>query len=92
MARIFEDITKTVGNTPLVRINRLAGDSMATVLVKLESFNPVSCIKERIGVAMVEAAEKEGLLTEGGVIIERPAAIPVSALPLWQQSGAIVLF
>lgn len=70
MARIYENITQTVGNTPLVRINRLAGDSMATVLVKLESFNPVSCVKERIGVSMIEAAEKEGLLKEGGVIIE----------------------
>lgn len=70
MARIYENITQTVGNTPLVRINRLVGDSMATVLVKLESFNPVSCVKERIGVSMIEAAEKEGLLKEGGVIIE----------------------
>lgn len=70
VARIYENITQTVGNTPLVRINRLAGDSMATVLVKLESFNPVSCIKERIGVSMIEAAEKDGLLKEGGVIIE----------------------
>ncbi len=70
MARIFENITQTVGNTPLVKINRLAGDSMATVLVKLESFNPVSCVKERIGVAMIEAAEKAGILKAGGVIIE----------------------
>lgn len=70
MARIFENITKTVGNTPLVKINRMTGDSMATVLVKLESFNPVSCVKERIGVSMIDAAEKAGLLKEGGVIIE----------------------
>lgn len=70
MARIFENITQTVGNTPLVKINRLAADSMATVLVKLESFNPVSCVKERIGVAMIDAAEKSGILKAGGVIIE----------------------
>jgi cysteine synthase A len=70
MARIFEDITKTVGNTPLVKINRMAGDSKAMVLVKLESFNPVSCVKERIGVSMIDAAEKSALLKEGGVIIE----------------------
>jgi cysteine synthase A len=70
MARIFENITQTVGNTPLVKINRLADDSMATVLVKLESFNPVSCVKERIGVSMIDAAEKAGILREGGVIIE----------------------
>lgn len=70
MARIYENITQTVGNTPLVKINRLAGDSMATVLVKLESFNPVSCVKERIGVSMIDAAEKAGILKEGGVIIE----------------------
>ncbi|HSW63020.1 MAG TPA: cysteine synthase A [Dissulfurispiraceae bacterium] len=70
MARIFENVTQTVGNTPLVKINRLAAGSMATVLVKLESFNPVSCVKERIGVSMIEAAEKTGILKAGGVIIE----------------------
>ena len=53
MARIFEDITKTVGNTPLVRLNRITEGAEATVLVKLESFNPLSSVKDRIGVAMI---------------------------------------
>lgn len=70
MARIFEDITETIGNTPLVRINRLARGVKANLLVKLESFNPLSSIKDRIGVAMIDAAEETGLLDDGSVIIE----------------------
>jgi cysteine synthase A len=70
MARIFEDITKTTGNTPLVKINKLAEGLNATILAKLEFFNPLSSIKDRIGVAMVEAAEKDGSLKKGAVIIE----------------------
>jgi cysteine synthase len=67
---IYEDITKTVGNTPLVRINRLTGGARATVLAKIESFNPLSSVKDRIGVAMIEAAERQGLLDRETVIIE----------------------
>ncbi len=70
MSKIYEDITKTVGNTPLVRINKLGADSGATILAKLESFNPLSSVKDRIGVAMIEAAEKEGRLNKDSVIIE----------------------
>jgi cysteine synthase A len=70
MAKIYADITKTVGNTPLVRINRLAEGAGAAVLAKMESFNPASSVKDRIGVAMVEAAEQAGLLTRDSVIIE----------------------
>lgn len=70
MARIFDDITKTMGNTPLVRINRLTKGLNATVLAKLEFFNPLSSVKDRIGVAMIEAAEKAGKLKKGTVIIE----------------------
>lgn len=70
MGKIFNDITKTVGNTPLVRINRLAKDTQAVVLAKLESFNPASCVKDRIGVAMIEAAEREGLLNKDTVVVE----------------------
>jgi len=70
MARIFDDITKTIGNTPLVRINKLTEGLKATVLAKLESFNPLSSVKDRIGVAMIEAAEKEGLINKDTVIIE----------------------
>lgn len=70
MTRIFSDITKTIGNTPLVKINKMAAGLEATILVKLESFNPLSSVKDRIGIAMIEAAEKSGLLTKDSVIIE----------------------
>ena len=70
MSRIFDDITKTIGNTPLVKINRLGQDVKATILAKLESFNPLSSIKDRIGIAMIEAAEKDGLLKKDSVIVE----------------------
>lgn len=70
MARIYEDITQTIGNTPLVKINRLTAGLKTTVLVKLESFNPASCVKERIALAMIEAAERSGQLNPGGLIVE----------------------
>jgi cysteine synthase A len=70
MARIFDDITKTIGNTPLVRINRMTKESVAEVLAKLESFNPLSSVKDRIGVSMIESAEKCGILKKDMVIIE----------------------
>ncbi len=70
MAKIYNDITETIGNTPLVRINRLSKGLKAEILVKLESFNPLSSVKDRIGVAMIEAAEKDGRLKKGSVIIE----------------------
>ena len=70
MAYIYDDITKTVGRTPLVRLNRITKDLPATFLVKLESFNPLSSVKDRIGVAMIEDAEAGGLLNKDSVIIE----------------------
>ncbi len=70
MANIFSDITKTIGRTPLVKLNRLAEGIDATVLVKVESFNPLSSVKDRIGVAMIEDAERKGLLGKDSVIIE----------------------
>ncbi|HQP91271.1 MAG TPA: cysteine synthase A [Candidatus Omnitrophota bacterium] len=70
MSKIYDDITKTIGRTPLVKINRLTAGLKATVLAKLESFNPLSSVKDRIGVAMIEAAEKEGKLKKNSVIIE----------------------
>jgi len=69
MGRIFEDITKTIGNTPLVRLNR-TNTTKANILLKLESFNPLSSVKDRLGVALIDAAEKEGKLKPGTVIIE----------------------
>jgi len=69
MARIYDDITQTIGNTPLVRIRRLI-PSAATVLAKLEFFNPLASVKDRIGLAMIEAAERDGHIGEGATIIE----------------------
>ncbi|MBM4272534.1 MAG: cysteine synthase A [Deltaproteobacteria bacterium] len=70
MANIFSDITRTVGRTPLVRLNRMRVGANVDILVKLESFNPLSSVKDRIGVAMIEAAERAGLLNKDTVIIE----------------------
>jgi len=67
---IYEDITKTIGRTPLVRLNRITGGVKAQVVVKVESFNPLSSVKDRIGVAMIDDAEKRGLLNKDSVIIE----------------------
>jgi cysteine synthase A len=70
MARIYDSIVDTFGNTPLVRIPRLNKGLGATVLVKLESFNPAGSVKDRIGVAMIETAEREGRLRPDTVIVE----------------------
>ena len=69
MARMYDDITQTIGNTPLVRVQRII-QSNATVLAKLESFNPMASVKDRIGLAMIEAAECDGRLQPGATIIE----------------------
>ena len=68
--KIYDDITRTVGRTPLVRLNRIAGGCLAKVVAKVESFNPLSSVKDRIGVAMIDDAEKRGLLKSDSVIIE----------------------
>jgi len=70
MARIAEDITKLIGNTPLVRLSRINKGSSAVILAKLESFNPCSSIKDRIGLSMLEAAEKEGKINKDTIILE----------------------
>jgi cysteine synthase A len=68
--KVHSDITKIVGNTPLVRINRITDGAQAHVYAKLEFYNPTSTIKDRIGIAMIDAAEKSGQLKAGGTIIE----------------------
>ncbi|MHB1275573.1 MAG: cysteine synthase A, partial [Candidatus Humimicrobiaceae bacterium] len=70
MSKIYNNITETIGNTPLVKINKVAEGSKATILAKLESFNPLSSLKDRIGIAMIEAGEKEGKINKDTVIIE----------------------
>jgi cysteine synthase A len=68
--RIYNDITETIGGTPLVRINRLVPRDQATVLAKCEFFNPLSSVKDRIGLAMIEAGEKAGKIDAETVIVE----------------------
>ena len=68
--RIFNNITELIGNTPLVRLNRINSGAYAEVIVKLEYFNPAHSVKDRIGVAMLNAAEDAGLLTPESIIIE----------------------
>jgi cysteine synthase A len=70
MARIYENVSDTFGNTPLVKIPRLNKGVAGTVLVKLESANPAGSVKDRIGIAMIEAAEREGRLRPNTVIVE----------------------
>jgi cysteine synthase A len=67
---IYENVTEAVGRTPLVRLNRLTEGVEATILAKLEFYNPAGSVKDRIGVAIVDAAEKAGALTPGGTIVE----------------------
>lgn len=70
MGRIYDDITQTIGRTPLVRLNRLTEGVVAEILAKLEFFNPLGSVKDRIGVSMIEVAEREGKLKADTVIIE----------------------
>lgn len=70
MAKIAEDVTKLIGNTPLVKLGKLGAGLPATLVAKLESFNPLSSAKDRIGVFMVEDAENKGLIKKGTTIVE----------------------
>lgn len=68
--KIANNVTELIGNTPLVRLNRIPGDAKAQIVCKLEYFNPLSSVKDRIGVAMIEAAEREGKLTPDITVLE----------------------
>ncbi|SED80581.1 cysteine synthase A [Ruania alba] len=70
MARIYDNATALIGNTPLVRVNKVTDGADATVLAKLEFYNPANSVKDRIGVAIVDAAEASGQLPAGGTIVE----------------------
>jgi cysteine synthase A len=69
MARLYDDITQTIGRTPLVRLNRVTGGRNVRLYAKLEFFNPLSSVKDRIGVNMIDAAERAGMITKSSVII-----------------------
>lgn len=81
-AKIYSDITEAVGRTPLVKLNRLTAGMGATVLAKLEFYNPTGSVKDRIGVAIVDAAEKAGELAPGGTIVESTSGNTGIALAL----------
>src|SRR5207249_7032412 len=68
--KIYEDITQTIGHTPLIRLRRVVGDCKATVVAKPESFNPLWSVKDRIGVSMIDAAERDGKIKKDTVIVE----------------------
>src|SRR5690349_11251903 len=68
--RIYDDITQTIGHTPLVRLRRVVGNAKATVAAKLENFNPLWSVKDRIGVSMITAGERDGRVKQGTTVIE----------------------
>jgi cysteine synthase len=82
MGKIYGDVTELIGRTPLVRLNRLTADLGAQVVVKLEFYNPANSVKDRIGVAIIDAAEQSGELKPGGTIVEATSGNTGIALAL----------
>jgi cysteine synthase len=74
MGRIYDDLSQTIGRTPLVRLNRVAAGAAATIVAKLEYFNPAGSVKDRIGVSMIDRAEQEGLIAPGRTTIVEPTS------------------
>src|SRR5512138_2178970 len=70
MSRIYDNIVQTVGRTPLVKLNKVTDGAPATILLKCEFFDPLGSVKDRIGLAMIEDAEKKGILKKETVIVE----------------------
>lgn len=70
MAQVYSNIVEAVGHTPLIKLNRIASGIEANIYVKCEFFNPLASVKDRIGMAMIDAAEKDGRLKPGGIVIE----------------------
>ena len=88
MAQILDSIIEAVGNTPLVRLNRVVPNHDAEIVAKLEFLNPLSSIKDRVGEAMIEDALATGRINEDSVLIDRLAAIPVLLSPSSRPSKA----
>ena len=67
---VYDDITQLVGNTPMVRLNRVVGNIDSTIYIKLEYYNPSCSVKDRAAISMINQAEKDGLLKQGSTIVE----------------------
>ncbi len=87
MSRIANDLTELIGKTPLLNLSRFAAGTGATILGKLENLNPGASVKDRIALAMITAAEKDGRLPPGGTIIEPTSGNTASAWPGWPPCG-----
>ena len=88
MANIYQNITELVGRTPIVKLNNIVPEGAAEVYVKLEAFNPGSSVKDRIALSMIEAAERDGLISPAIPSLKQPAEILVLAFHGLEQPKA----